>query len=177
MRLRSATRRPSVKWTINAVRTAVSVLLIVFLAGCGGMASGTPVPPSSEAEALAHLTQVEGVVRSGDLSHLCDFGSGTCKQILEHSDPAAVPATVPAVIGTRVIPYSDLGGGTSTIGGRVLMLCGRDGLGRRYYSEMLVFFDGGRLVSTGTPYWVGTTIATGSTTEASPAAVPACSTT
>ena len=88
-----------------------------------------------------------------------------------------MPATVPEVIGTRVIPYSDLGGGMLTVGGRVLMLCGRDGLGKSYYSEMLVFFDGDRLISTGTPYWVGMTIATGSTTEASPAAVPACTST
>jgi len=153
------------------------VLLVILLAGCGGLASRTPIPPPSEAEALAHLAQVEGVVRSGDLSHLCDLGSGTCKQILENADPATVPATVPEVIGTRVIPYSDLGGGMSTVGGRVLMLCGRDGLGKSYYSEMLVFFDGDRLISTGTPYWVGMTIATGSTTEASPAAVPACTST
>lgn len=113
-------------------------------------------------------------MRSRDLSHLCDLGGGTCKQILEKSDPATVPATIPEVIGTRVIPSSDLGGGMSTLGGRVLMLCGRDGLGKRYYSEMLVFFDGGRFVSTGTPFWVGMTIATGSTTEASPKVVPAC---
>jgi hypothetical protein len=156
------------------VKTAVSMLLSVLLAGCGGVASRTPPPLPSEAEALAHLAQVEGVVRSGDLSHLCDLGGGTCVQLLAKSDPATVPATVPEVIGTRVIPHTELGGGMWSDGGRLLMLCGRDGLGKRYYSEMLVFFDGGRLASTGTPYWVGMTIATGSTTEASPAAAPPC---
>ena len=155
----------------------MSVLLVILLAGCGGIASRTPVPPPSEAEALAHLAQVEGVVRSGDLSRLCDLGSGTCKQILERSDPAMVPNTVPVVVGTRVIPHSDLPGGMWTDGGRVLMLCGRDGLGKRYYSEMLVFFEDGRVISTGTPYWVGMTIANGTTTEASSPPVPGCSST
>lgn len=112
---------------------------------------------------------------SGDLSHLCDLGGGTCKQILEKSDPATVPNTVPVVIGTRVIPHSDLPDGMWTDGGRVLMLCGRDGLGKRYYSEMLVFLEEGRLVSTGTPFWVGMTIATDSIAEASSPPVPACS--
>ena len=153
------------------------MLLAILMAGCGGVGGRTPVPPPSEAEALAHLAQVEGVVRSGDLSHLCDLGGGTCKQILEKSDPATVPNTVPVVIGTRVIPHSDLPGGMWTDGGRVLMLCGHDGLGQRYYSEMLVFFDEGLLVSTGTPFWVGMTIANGSTTEASSAPIPVCSST
>jgi hypothetical protein len=156
------------------VRTAISALVVILLAGCGGIASRTPVPPPSEAEALAHLAQVEGVVRSGDLSHLCDLGGGTCKQILERSDPATVPNTVPVVVGTRVIPHSDLPGGMWTDGGRVLMLCGRDGLGKRYYSEMLVFFEDGRVISTGTAYWVGMTIANGTTTEASPPPVSGC---
>jgi hypothetical protein len=146
------------------VRTAISALLVILLAGCGGIASRTAVPPPSEAEALAHLAQVEGVVRSGDLSHLCDLGGGTCKQILERSDPATVPNTVPVVVGTRVIPHSDLPGGMWTDGG----------LGKRYYSEMLVFFEDGRVISTGTPYWVGMTIANGTTTETSPPPVSGC---
>lgn len=156
------------------MRTAASVLLVILLTGCGGIGGRTPVPPPSEAEALAHLTQVEGIVRSGDLSHLCDLGGGTCQQILEKSDPATVPTTVPEVLGTRVIPHSDLPDGMWTDGGRVLMLCGRDGLGKRYYSEMLVFFEQGRLVSTGTPYWVGMTIATDPIAASSPPTVPDC---
>jgi hypothetical protein len=156
------------------MKAAVLVLVSILIGGCGGTPGRTPVPPPSEAEALAHLAQVEAIVRSGDLSHLCDLGGGTCRQLLAKSDPSTVPATVPEVMGTRVIPHSELGGGMWTDGGRVLMLCGRDGLGKRYYSEMLVFFEQRRLVSTGTQYWVGMTIATGATTETSPAAIPPC---
>jgi hypothetical protein len=153
---------------------AVALIVALLLSGCAATGAHVPVPPPTEAEALAHLGEVVKVVKSGDLAHLCDLGNGSCRQLLQKSDPATVPRTDPRVVGTKVIPYSDLGGGMWTDGGRVLMLCGRDGLGRQYYSEMLVAREDGRLVSTGTPYWIGMTIATDTATSASMAPAPEC---
>ena len=143
-------------------------LLLVALAaiGCSGAPASVPsgdagVPSLTEAE--HHLDAVVVVVKSGDLTHLCDLGSATCQHTLDISDPAAVPTTGPEVLGSRVIGMT-----ATSAGGRVLELCGRDGLGHSYYSEMLVFRDGERLLSTGTVYWVGITIPGTSTTGQTP---------
>ena len=140
-----------------------ALLLVVLVAiGCSGAPTTVPsgdagVPSFAEAE--HHLDAAVAVVRSGDLTHLCDLGSATCQHTLDLSDPAAVPTSGPDVLGSRVI-----GTTPTSAGGLVLELCGRDGLGHSYYSEMLVFRDGQRLLSTGTVYWVGITIPGSSTT-------------
>ena len=138
------------------------VLIAISAFGCAGAPGGvrsddTGAP--SRAEAERHLDAVVAVVESGDLTHLCDVGSATCQHTLDIADPAAVPTAGPTIIGSRVI-----GRTATTAGGRVLELCGRDGLGHSYYSEMLVFRDGERLLSTGTIFWVGITIPGTSTT-------------
>jgi hypothetical protein len=153
-------------------------VLAIVLSGCGiGPGRPSPVPPPTLAEALDHLASAEAVVRSGDLSHFCDtFGSGTCSMELRDAD-TAVPKTDPAVIGTGVIPPETFADGTWSDGGRVLRICGRDGLNNPYYSEILVFSgDGGRMISIGTVFWIGTRIATDRVTEASPASPPPCPT-
>ncbi|MBI3747331.1 MAG: hypothetical protein HY262_00555 [Chloroflexi bacterium] len=65
------------------------------------------VAPSSivpfEQQAMAHLLRVLAVVDSGDLTHLCDLGSGVCETTLRKSDPTTIPTSHPTVIGTRVI--------------------------------------------------------------------------
>ena len=149
-----AARRPL---TLGAV-----LLFALVASGCSGAPTTVPsgaagVPSFAEAE--HHLDAAVAVVRSGDLTHLCDLGSATCQHTLDISDPAAVPTSGPDVLGSRVI-----GTTATSAGGLVLELCGRDGLGHSYYSEMLVFRDGQRLLSTGTVYWVGITIPGTSTT-------------
>ncbi|HEX7473943.1 MAG TPA: hypothetical protein VF323_12740 [Candidatus Limnocylindrales bacterium] len=108
---------------------------------------------------MAHLQSVIAAVRSGDRASLCRLGSGTCPHDIQAADPAAWPRTDPTVIGTRVDEATRNADGSWTAGGRVLELCGTDGLDRPYYSEMLVFADGDRLISIGTIYWIGTRIA------------------
>ncbi len=142
------------------MRVRAFAVLALVLAGCAG-ASYTPQPPPSEEEAEGYLRTVVSIVTSGDLTALCQLGSGTCQQTLREADPAAVPRTGPTVIGTRVIAPSSLPDGSWIVGGRVLELCGRDGRNRRYYSEMLVFRDGDRLISTVPIYWLGIRIASG----------------
>src|SRR5258708_931492 len=69
----------------NVTRLAVGLALLAIVSGCG-MGIGprhSPVPPPTLAEALAYLDSVKVVVRTRDLSHLCDaFGAGTCAQAL-----------------------------------------------------------------------------------------------
>jgi hypothetical protein len=161
------------------VRSGPAVLaLAIVLFGCGiGPGRPSPVPPPTLPEALDHLASVEAAVNSGDLSHLCEtFGSGTCSMELRDTDAAAVPRTDPAVIGTGIVPPESYADGTWSDGGRILRLCGRDGLNNPYYSEVLVFKEGGRMISIGSIYWIGTRIATDRVTDASPASPPPCPT-
>ena len=161
----------------SVTRLAVGLALLAIVSGCGiGIGPRhSPVPPPTLAEALAYLDSVKVVVRTRDLSHLCDaFGAGTCAHALQGADPAAVPTTDPIVIGTGIISPTTSANGTWSDGGRVLKLCGRDGLNRPYYSEMLVFNDGQRTISIEPVYWIGMRIARGPLTEASPASPPPC---
>jgi hypothetical protein len=111
---------------------------------------------------------------SGDLTTLCEFGSGTCRQTLDGIDPATVPHAEPVVVGTRVIEPSQLPGGAWNVGGRILELCGRDGRNQPYSSEILVFGPDDHLISTGTVFWIGTKIASDPVTGSSPAPPTAC---
>ena len=162
---------------LSVTRLAVGLVLMAIVSGCG-MGIGprpSPVPPPTLAEALAYLDSVKVVVGTRDLSHLCEaFGAGTCAHALRGADPAAVPTTDPIVIGTGIIPPETSANGTWSDGGRVLKLCGRDGLDGPYYSEMLVFNDGQRIISIEPVYWIGMRIATSQLTEASPASPPPC---
>lgn len=146
--------------SVATMRGGASFVLALVLAGCGS-ASYTPPPPPSEEEAAEYLRTVVEIVTSGDLTTLCRLGSGTCQHTLQGVDPAAVPRSGPTVIGTRVIAPTRSADGTWIVGGRVLELCGRDGRNRPYYSEMLVFRDGDRLISTVPIYWLGIRIASG----------------
>ena len=156
---------------VNRSRRGFLLAFALVTIACGAAPATPPVPPS-EAEALAYLRSVVAVVRAGDLDRLCDLGSGTCPQTLRNSDPATVPMSDPIVIGTRVLEPFLGPNGTWNEGGRVLELCGRDGLDHRYYSEMLVFGDRDHLISTVPVYWIGVRIASSSTTGQEPAPPP-----
>lgn len=140
--------------------------VIVAVAACGGALGPQAVP--TEAEARAYLATIVERVAAGDVEGICGAGSGTCRQILRGADPARVPDAPPTVVGSRVLEPEQLNDGMTSAGGLVLELCGRDGLGDRYFSELLVFRDGDRLISTATPYWLGVRITDSATTGGVP---------
>jgi hypothetical protein len=144
-------------------RRLVTVLAAAgLLAGCGiGEPPFTPPPPPSEEAALRHLADVVAIVESGDISGICRLGAGTCSHDLRGARPQAVPHSGPVILGSRVIASEPAQGGGWHIGGVLLELCGRDGLGKRYSSQMLVYNDHrNQLVSINTLYWLGIGIAT-----------------
>jgi hypothetical protein len=51
-------------------------------------------------------------------------------------------------------------------------VCGVDGHNRPFYSELLVFYDGDRLISANPLYWSGMRVATSDTNDQSPS--PPC---
>lgn len=155
------------------MKRAALVLVALVVAACGQLRI-TPPPPPSEDAAAELLHSVVAIVKSGDLGRLCSLGAGTCPKVLREADPRAVPRSGPVVVGTRVVPPSANANGTWNVGGRVLALCGRDGLNRPYYSEMLVFEQDGRLIATEPVYWTGIRIASGSTVGGPVPTAPLC---
>ena len=153
----------------NLVRPLVALL---FGAACIALPSPTPGPPPSEAEALAYLDSVVTIVESGDLSRLCELGPGTCESMLDGTDPASIPTSRPKVVSTRVLESRQEEGGGWRIGGRILEVCGIDGLGHPYASEILVFRAEGELIGIQPVFWTGMRIAEGNTTESGPGPAP-----
>jgi len=145
--------------------------VLAALVACAPMTNTPPREPTQEA-ALAYFGQVVGLVERGDIRSICMFGSGTCPHDLRNADLTAVPTTLPKVIGTRLLASSQEADGTWNVGGQVLEVCGIDGHNRPFYSELLVFYDGNRLISTNPLYWSGSRVATSDTTDQS--ASPPC---
>lgn len=127
-------------------------LTLAFVVACSPVAYTAPPPPTAEA-ALAYLDQVVALVAGGDVRSVCSLGSGTCAHDLRNADLTAVPSTSPEVLGTRVVAPSQRPDGIWMAGGRILEVCGIDGNDRPYYSELLVFYDGDRLISTNPLFW------------------------
>lgn len=147
----------------RASRVGTLALIALVLAGCGG-ADWTPPPTvPTHAEAVSLLRQIWAVVASRDLSRLCDYGTGPCAKAVREVDPASIPTLPPTVTGSWVLPTQRASSNAWWIGGRVLELCGVDGLGQPYSSEMLVFRDGSRLVAVLPVFWTGMRIARGDT--------------
>jgi hypothetical protein len=144
-------------------RLLAGLLLAAVAVGCSIAAPGDgPMPPPSEADARAHLTTIVGLAMRGDFEALCAMGSGTCAADLRDAGRDAVPPIPPRIVGTRVVLPKEHGDSWSS-GGFVLQVCGIDGRGAPYFDEVLVFRNGGRLMSIGTVYWSRIRIAEGQT--------------
>jgi hypothetical protein len=128
-------------------------------------------------EATSFLASVVALAQVRDFNGLCEMGGGNCRRTLRDAGLDAVPATPPGIAGSRVIEPTRRADGLETAGGLVLQLCGVDGRGRPYSTEMLVFREDGRLLAIEPVYWSGMRIATEPTTPAEPVApFPGCPT-
>ncbi|MCI0345086.1 MAG: hypothetical protein L0221_06505 [Chloroflexi bacterium] len=136
---------------MRRILLAVSVAAVV--AACAGQAG--PAAPPSESEALQHLESVIALVQAGHADRICDFGGPTCSMSIDDADSSQVPQARPVVMSIRTLQPVDHGNGTWSSGGVLIELCGLDGLGKPYQSDMLVYRNRGRVVSTEPAYWLG----------------------
>jgi len=151
---------------------ALVLALVLGVLGCADPVPGTPGPPS-DGEARAYLDRVVDLVLGERLNELCRTGSGTCERTLSRADPATVPTTRPVVLGTRILP-AWRGDGSSVVGGRIIDLCGIDGRGNVYRSEILVFRDADRIIGKEPVFWIGLRIASGPLARAPGPVPPGC---
>jgi hypothetical protein len=140
------------------MRTAAAVLIAATLAGCGVLTHNDPPPPAPAVEnARVLLDEVIDAGIARDFERLCAMASGTCEGELEGAEDRA-PTQPPRVVDVEV--HEPIGDGDSwTSGGVLFVLCGTDGLGDPYESEVLVFDGGaGSLLAAAAVYWKGTTV-------------------
>ena len=118
-----------------------------------------PPPPPSGARAVAALDRAVSYARAYDFAGLCSLSDGNCPIILDQAGRDAVPPDPPTVYATRVLQPTRLANGGWDAGGLVLQVCGIDGRGRPYRSEVLVFTTGSTVTLINPVYWSGMGIA------------------
>jgi hypothetical protein len=139
------------------------LILVLAVAACtsAGPAAGT-IPSVEQAE--RHFDEIVRLARAGDFDAMCALGDGNCEGMLEMAGRDAVPPDPPKVIGTRTLPTTS-SNGQESLGGIVFVVCGIDGRGEPYDSEVLVFNDGNGLRAINPVYWSRTRIASSPQTE------------
>jgi hypothetical protein len=141
------------------MRGVVAVALVLALPACGMPALTGPLPAPSVDDARHLLDEVIEAGIERDWRRLCENASGTCEGELGGPQvKVRAPRDVPVVADVAVIEPTVRGEAWSS-GGVLFVLCGVDGLGDPYESEVLVFDDGARLIATAAVYWVGTRVA------------------
>ena len=145
------------------IRLYIPLVLVLAVAACASAGPPAGTIPSVE-DAQRHLDEIVRLARARDFEALCALGDGNCENSLEFAGRDAVPPDPPKIIGTRTIPTTS-SNGQQSLGGIVFVLCGIDGRGEPYDSEMLVFNDGDGLLAINPIYWSRTRIASSPQTE------------
>ena len=135
------------------LRIAALALVAVAMMGCAAVSSDVGSVPA-ESEARGFLARIVAAAQGGDFAELCSFGDPSCADALEGAGRDAVPPLPPTVAGTRVITPT-----ANRYGGLVFQLCGIDGRGQRYATEMLVLRSAEGLKAIQPVFWSGMRIA------------------
>lgn len=152
---------------MTLARALAALLLGLLVGGCSPAAPTAGTIPSID-DAHGFLGEIVRLAQRGEFDDLCARGDLNCQDSLEIAGRDAVPSDAPTVVGTRIVPTTSSGDQTS-LGGVVLVLCGVDGRGAHYDSEMLVFHDGHGLRAINPVYWSRARIApSGTADETSP---------
>jgi hypothetical protein len=131
----------------------------LLVTGCSSAAYSPPVPPS-ETAARQYLDQIVQRVEAKDFAGLCKLGTSECQFVLNNTGSDAAPTSPPTVVSVVVVPTQEVASGTWHPGGILFKLCGLDGLGMPYGSEMLVSTapTGSGLIAQEPVYWSGMTV-------------------
>ena len=128
-----------------------------------GTNNNTATKEISIQEATNVLNQTVEYAINHNLDGLCSMGGAVsmCRTLWEYAGEwDAVPTQSPEINDTYLLPEKDLGNGTYTVGGRILVLEGIDGLGKPYKTEFLVFNNSetGELSALYPVYWANLSI-------------------
>ena len=116
------------------------LLLLQLAAACTGARSAyAPATPPAEAAARSLVDQAVQFGLARDFDRLCAMGTSQCKFILQGAGTDTVPTQPPLIVYVTTVPNVEKTPGTWNPGGVLFYLCGLDGKGQPYHSQMLVF--------------------------------------
>jgi len=118
---------------------ACAVVTIAVLAGCSPEYRPTAAP--TVAETRAFIAEMVRLAQAGQFEQLCDMGGGNCEDILANAGADNVPADPPTVARIYEVPSVRHADGSWSQGGQMVEMCGTDGSGADYKSQMIVFRD------------------------------------
>jgi hypothetical protein len=146
---------------MNQLAKACALATIAILAnGCSPDYRPTAAP--TVAETRAFIAEMVRLARAGEFEQLCEMGGGNCEVILETAGETNVPPDPPMVARIYEVPSVEHADGSWSQGGQMVEMCGTDGSGADYKSQMLVFRDPHEGIIAIEPiYWSGMGIIAG----------------
>lgn len=139
---------------------ATAIVAAVTLGGClaPGAAPSPDPPVPTRAEAAAVLDEAVALARAGDFAGLCAMGGGNCEQILRIAGTDALPAAKPTVLEELTLPEDRDTSPSGPATGRLLVVCGVDGRGAPYVTDVVITWGDGRWLAVEPIYWSGLSI-------------------
>ena len=148
--------RVSARAAVALAMAAVGVGAAVAGCSSAGEDPAAAPRPVSERDALAVLDRAVDLASADDLDGLCELTRARpmCERSLDDVGRDSVPDGRPRVLGTTVHDPVRTDAGTS-LGGRAVEVCGVDGRGRPYRSEIMVLDQGDGPEPMNPVYWAG----------------------
>jgi hypothetical protein len=156
----------------SRAKTLTCLTIAVLLGACS---SGYhPTAPPTLAETRAFIAKMVQLAQAREFDKLCEMGGGNCERILETAGATNVPADPPTVARIYVVPSVVHSDGSWSQGGQMVEMCGTNGSGAPYQTQMLVFRDPTQGVIAIEPiYWSGIGINLDAAQPVGPASHPA----
>lgn len=149
-----------------------AALLAVIMSACVAMPAAPTVPSDTQARDL--LQRATTLAQQGRFDELCSLGGTACSKFLSAVGVTAVPKSSPTILKSEPEFPQPVDQGQLTAAGRKLTVCGIDGNGRPYRTEMLVTWRDGQLHLVEPIYWSGMTINGPQQTPTSPPPMTGC---
>lgn len=148
---------------MGAGRSPIMCLLILAMLPTACIGAGSAyVPPTPPPESAARdlVNQAVSLALKHDFDQLCAIGTPACKLVLSATGTDTVPSVPPEIVSVTTVPNKETSPGWWTTGGVLFMLCGLDGKGQPYHSQLLVFDSqrGSGLVALEPVFWGSLTI-------------------
>ena len=139
----------------DAPAKALTWLTIAVL--LGACSSGYhPTAPPTLAVTRAFIAKIVQLAQAREFDKLCQLGGGNCERILASAGADKVPPDAPTIARIYAVPSVVHADGSWSQGGQMVEMCGIDGSGAAYQTQMIVFRDPTQGVIAIEPiYWSG----------------------
>ena len=130
-------------------------VVVALLGGLGVWwnARGGGDRPPTDAEARAYFDRIVAAAQARDWDRLCNLNGANfnCRVQLDTAGRDAVPTERPTIVDSHFQGKQS----PDEIPGRILVVEGTDGRGKRYHSEVAIFRYDGQLKAINAVYWGG----------------------